>query len=403
MRRWRILVGLAVLVILTAAVADRTGSSGSFVRTVEVGKQPSSIAVSAATGRVFVANGDSNTVSVLDANSGLLLRTIAVGVHPGAIATDARGGCVVVANQGGSVSVLDARDGRLLRTIGLHRDAYGAVDFIPQALAVDEGSGRVFITGNGGRVGVLDRCAAKAAGAIDGLPPTASGGTIAVDSRTGYAFVVNSMDPGSGSTVNVLDGRRTTTTRSILVSQGAQDVAVDARTGAVFVIGQAGVDLLDRGGERVARTIPVRSVYGETLLDERRERLFVGTISGGITALGARDGRVLFTRSLGLFPGSPLAEDQRRGRVYVCTGGTILTLDPRDGARRGAIPVRGCDSGMAVDERTGYLFVANGDDPVAASTPWSWLPSWLRQRLPADVGPAPTSGNGSVSVYDPAR
>jgi len=168
------------------------------------------------------------------------------------------------------------------------------------------------------------------------------------------------------------------------------------------VIGSAGVDVLDRG-DRVARTIPVRSMYGETLLDERRGRLFVGTISGGITALDARDGRVLFARSLGLVPGSPLAEDEQRGRVYVCTGGAILTLDARDGARRGAIPVRGCDGGMAVDERTGYLFVANSDDPIAASTPWDWLPSWLRRRLPVDVGHPPSAGTGSVSIYDPAR
>ncbi len=201
MERQRILVGLAVLaaLVILTAVAGRARSSGPFVRAVQVGKHPSSIAVSAATGRVFVANGDSNTVSVLDAGSGLLLRTTTVGIHPGAIVTDARGSCVVVANRGGSVSVLDARDGRLLRTMAVHQDAYGVIDFVPQALAVDEESGRVFVTGNGGRVGVLDHCTDRAARTADGLPPTASGGTIAVDSRTGYAFVVNNMDPGSGA------------------------------------------------------------------------------------------------------------------------------------------------------------------------------------------------------------
>jgi len=37
---------------------------------------------------------------------------------------------------------------------------------------------------------------------------------------------------------------------------------------------------------------------------------------------------------------------------------------------------------MAVDERTGHVFVLNGPRTVPVPDPWAWLPAWLRRRLP---------------------
>src|SRR5438445_760344 len=74
------------------AVVRRDASTGPRGRTVTVGRRPLAVAVAARTGRIFVANSGSNSVSVLDARSGLPLRTVPVpvGTYPDAVAVDAR-------------------------------------------------------------------------------------------------------------------------------------------------------------------------------------------------------------------------------------------------------------------------------------------------------------------------
>jgi YVTN family beta-propeller protein len=102
---------------------------------------------------VYVVNNGDNSLSILDAHSGTLLQTVAVGQNPDAVAVDARKGRVYVASQGatdaagnpvgpGSVEVLDARSGQIMRTI--------TVGVAPNAIAVDERTGDAFVVNAGG-------------------------------------------------------------------------------------------------------------------------------------------------------------------------------------------------------------------------------------------------------------
>jgi len=147
----------------TGQVDMLNARTGALIHTVQVGVLPYTIATDARSGRVFVANSGSDSVSVLDARTGRVLRTVAVGHDPAAIAVDARAGRVFVANLNGSfplvpqqnllgpdsVSVLDARDGAVVRTV--------AVGVDPAAVRVDERTGHVFVLNKGGEVPVLDR------------------------------------------------------------------------------------------------------------------------------------------------------------------------------------------------------------------------------------------------------
>jgi YVTN family beta-propeller protein len=57
--------------------------------------------------RLYVANSDDDTVSVLDMTSGDVLDTLSVGRLPHALAVESRSGCVYVANAlSNSVSVI---------------------------------------------------------------------------------------------------------------------------------------------------------------------------------------------------------------------------------------------------------------------------------------------------------
>lgn len=139
------------------SVLDTRG--GAVVRAVDLRDEPRAIAVDARRGRAFVAterrDGAGNYtgpggVVMLDARGGSILRTLAIGKNPSSIAVDERRGLVYVASTGpvdpnradqptgpGALSILDARDGALLRTV--------PAGVSPVVAAVDEGQGRVLV------------------------------------------------------------------------------------------------------------------------------------------------------------------------------------------------------------------------------------------------------------------
>jgi DNA-binding beta-propeller fold protein YncE len=104
-----------------------------------------------------------------DVSKGRILRTVAVGKDPRAIAIDERWGRVFVVTAGdadpmrgciptehGAVSVLDARTSRVLRII--------PIGVAPTAVAVDERTGRAFVLNTGGAMSI------RAAGGWSWLP-----------------------------------------------------------------------------------------------------------------------------------------------------------------------------------------------------------------------------------------
>ena len=72
-------------------------------RTVAVG-----IAVDTRTGRAFIVNRGSDSVSVVDEQYRAAPRTLPLGVHPQAVAVDERTGHVIIATAGGAVDGPDA-------------------------------------------------------------------------------------------------------------------------------------------------------------------------------------------------------------------------------------------------------------------------------------------------------
>ena len=66
--------------------------SGAVLRTTTVGSFPHQLAVDAQTGRVFVSNGRSTIVSMLDSATGSLFGTVAAGTIPGAWRSAPTGG-----------------------------------------------------------------------------------------------------------------------------------------------------------------------------------------------------------------------------------------------------------------------------------------------------------------------
>lgn len=190
---------------LDATVSMLDARNGIVLNTTLVGSYPLAVAIDDRTARVFVTGnafpiggigGRLGHVDMLDAHTGALLSTVTVGVLPSALAVDAQTGRVFVTNSGSNtVSTLDARSGRVVRTVAVGRD--------PVAVAVDIHRRRIFVTslnssmplmpeynllGNGS-VSVLD---ARSGAIMHTIPVGVNPTTLQVDERTARAFVVNS-------------------------------------------------------------------------------------------------------------------------------------------------------------------------------------------------------------------
>jgi len=243
--------------------------------------------------------------------------------------------------------------------------------------------------------GILAVSRASASPVLATVPLGTAPIAIAVDARTGRAFVVNNGD----NTVSVFDTHMGTLLRTVAVGQNPTGIAVDERAGRVVVTdaatrvdAQAGqlvsfllsigaprdVSLLDATSGYLLRRVPAAVSPLSPLIDARRGQAIVATYAndgldservrvlatangrltqslamGGISLAGAidsRDNRLILVRA-------PVGFDGGLGKA------TVDVLDTASGrlVRRsdlGGLPVPGA---LAVDETTGRAFMLTTD------------------------------------------
>jgi YVTN family beta-propeller protein len=201
-----------------------------------------------------------------------------------------------------------------------------------------------------------------------GVDPTA----LAVDARTGHVFVVNKDD----GTVSVLDAARGTVLHTVTVGTRPVAVAVDARRSRAFVVnsntavygsayGPGTVSVLDTRTGALLRTVTVGTVPATLAVDERTDRVFVANAEEDtVSVLDAARGRVVRTVTAGLGP-SVIGVDMTWGRVFVgnAGSGTVQALDAASGRVLRVVTVgssgQGPVSGL-VDAADGRVFVTAG-------------------------------------------
>lgn len=139
----------------------------------------------------YVANSESNTVTVLDLVYLRPDRTLSVGSTPVALAANPRRDEVYVVNSmpgqaAGSVSVIDTARNAVVATIPVHRN--------PSYISVDSSGQRAFVANTGSNtVSVLDLVARKVIGTV----ATGEKPTMALISPDGRTLVVTNHGSGS--------------------------------------------------------------------------------------------------------------------------------------------------------------------------------------------------------------
>jgi len=411
----RAVMGLALAALLALAgglvVAGRTEPT-PLLGAVTLGPDPSALAIDEATNRVFVTDHVDGYLRVLDAASGALLRVVAID-RDGPLAVDEQGGHVFLAGalngpdkygvytDHAVVRMLDARTGRILRTIATNV-AGNAV-----GIAVDAPAGRVFVVFPGAAL-VLD---ARSGAVLRTVAAAQSPRLVALDARSGHVFVANGDD-----SVSMFDVRQGMAPRTVALGGTPTGVAVDGRSEHVFILVGNNIAVLDARNGALWRTVRAGHPSDAIAMDEQTGRAFVSSaIDNRVDVVDTRSSAIIRTVRAGRQP-HVAAVDARSGRVFIgsqgpfssanSTGaGGMSVLDAGNGTVLRTISL-GDVTAVAADARTGRAFAVNREDrTVPASDRWSWVPPWLRGHLPLIPRPAPrtVSLREAVSVLDAAR
>lgn len=334
---WAPLVVIALVagvVLLVSPRASDRAAGGALT----VGLDPDAIAVDPNTHHVFVLNYADGTISMIDPRHGSTVRSLALSSSTSPtgfdITVSGANERVFVANGGDAVRVLDAVSGRLLRETHLSGRT-------PAFFARDDRTNRIFVTetspanvGAGSTVSVLDaRTGAWIRRSAAGVGP----GPVAVDERTGHIFV---QDLGA-STVVMLDARSGVPLRTIALGGPSiltqvnvignplpAFIGVDAATSRVFVGRYGAVTMLDSHTGTILKTVQVGRIPIAMDIDARTARVFVLNKKDVVSVLDARTGALLQTMRVGHSPWA-LTVAAAVNRVYVANAGddTVSVMD----------------------------------------------------------------------------
>ena len=112
------------------------GAIDALVATVPVGDSPGGVAVIASTNRIYVSNN--NNVSVIDGDSNAVVATVPVGSFPSGVAANPSTNRIYVANWGSNnVSVIDGATNAVVATVPVGSD--------PDGVAVNPNTNRIYV------------------------------------------------------------------------------------------------------------------------------------------------------------------------------------------------------------------------------------------------------------------
>jgi YVTN family beta-propeller protein len=194
------------------------------VKRLPAGEDADAVVYDAASKRVFVMNGDSGTISVIDAVSLTPVTTMQIGSKLEFAAVDGRGALFVNLAAAGAVTRIDTRRAAITAR-------WPVPDCIsPHGMAYDAATRRVFTSCVDGKLKVLD---AGDGHIVASLPIGRGSDSVAVDTRRRLVFSANSS--GTVSVIAIRDGGHFDEEQPLRTPHGARTMAVDPASGRIFL------------------------------------------------------------------------------------------------------------------------------------------------------------------------
>jgi YVTN family beta-propeller protein len=266
------------------------GSNDQRVANITVGNDPQGIAFDPGLDEVFVADAGSDNVSVIDAATNLVVAAIPVGLFPYGIAYDAATNEIFVANEygcdgsgcNGTVSVIADAWNAVVATVIVQSD--------PMAVVYDPDTGTVYVANNGTTtVSVISDESLRVVATVQVLPDPDA---LAFDNATGQVYVA---EYGAAS-LSVISDLSNIVVASVTTGSAPDAVAYDAALGAVFVgnRGSGTLTAITASSDVTVASVPLPGDPWALLFDPAASSLFV--VGANVTVLDL----------MGYLPAAPL-------------------------------------------------------------------------------------------------
>ena len=301
----------AILLLVIISIGETANTAfAQVLTTIPVGNTPSDITVNDFTNRIYVSNGGSNSVTVIDGATNTVIGSpIPVGNAPGGIAVNPITNKVYVKNfNSGTISVISGSSNTVIKTIG----------------GLNVGSGRVAVDSFSNRVYVIDTFVLRVINGVTdsiiaSIPIATNGVGIDVNPITKRAYIGNA---GIHNKVTVINTLTNTVVTSITGITQAHFVSVNSNTNRVYA-GAASI--------------------------------------GQVVVINGATNSIITSINVGIQP-RQMAVDELRDRVYVTNGGSnsVTVIDGATNTVIGSpISVGNIPTGMGVNSVTNTAYVAN--------------------------------------------
>jgi len=335
---------MGALTTSVSPVAATGGPSHSVLATVTVGSFPVGVAVSPDGSRVYVANQEGGSVSVINTSNNTVVATVTGLLGPVGVAVSPDGSRVYVTNNGaGSVSVINTSNNTVVATV--------TVGVFPVGVAVSPDGSRVYVANIG------------------------------------------------GNSVSVINTSNNTVVATVTVGIGATGVAVSPDGSRVYVpnVGGGSVSVINTSNNTVVATVTVGSGPYGVAVSPDGSRVYVTNNgrSNSVSVINTSNNTVVATVT-GLLGPSGVAVSPDGSRVYVANQGldSVSVINTSNNTVVDTVTVGIGATGVAVSPDGSRVYVANqgGGSVSVVSAPASvTTPS-------APTALAATPGNGSASI-----
>lgn len=356
-------VGLVFLVSSVPAWLAPTAASAKKAGVTEItvshtaapgARGTSDIAVDPSTDTVFVtgsgiANPNLPTggrVWVIDGKRNKVVATLRlVGASNAGVAVNTNTHVVYVADgqlpnptpeQPGGITVIDGRTHKVTATISI--PGLGNYASPGPRLTVDSSTNTVYANGPGYSTDVIS---GRTNTLTTTVPYPYYPGPVAVDTGSDTVYATGGASGGTTGVwvinghTDVTEGITTASPVTILTPGPPSGVAVDSRTGRIYVTGAtsaAGVSIIDRGANRIAHTIRIKNGnIGEVGVDTAANSIYVtaGSVYQGcpgfVSQINGKTNKVTATVN-GIEQPTGIAVDAKNHMVYVTNGNKVAVF-----------------------------------------------------------------------------
>jgi YVTN family beta-propeller protein len=205
--------------IFNRSTLEKTG-------TVTVGTNPDGMVLEPTTGHLFVFNGKSKNLSVVDLATQKVIATVSLPGKPEFPTTDGHGNVFVNIEDTHQVLKINAADNAVIATWTLN----GCES--PSGMAIDTGAGRIFPVCDNARMPVVD----TASGKIVAMPAIGPGPDAAAYDAERHLVFSSNGDAGTLSILKQTSPDAYTLMQTVKTMPKGRTLALNPTTGDVYVI-----------------------------------------------------------------------------------------------------------------------------------------------------------------------